>query len=199
MNALIAVISFAILLLEGLFRSRFIAVELRLFPILTDVFLQPYKATSFGGKSSFSYLIWFSRSCAARAKNRIKHRVPITPAMNSLLQLSERDTGYVFTVTGEYPVNNLGRAATRLKKKMAEISDIKSSVTIEEWKPHDLRRTAASGMARCGVFQEVIERVQNRVSGKFAGVAGIYNRYEYEKEKREALEKWANRFRILKR
>ena len=98
--------------------------------------------------------------------------------MNSLLQLSGRDTGYAFTVSGEYPVNNLGRAATRLKKKMAEISDIKSSVAVEEWKPHDLRRTAASGMARCGVFQEVIERVQNRVSGKFAGVAGIYNRYE---------------------
>ena len=131
---------------------------------------------------------------AARAKNGIKHRVPITSAMNTLLQSSGRDTGYVFTVTGEYPVNNLGRAATRLKKKMAEISDLKSSVTIEEWKPHDLRRTAASGMARCGVFQEVIERVQNRVSGKFAGVAGIYNRYEYEKEKREALKKWAERF-----
>ncbi len=131
---------------------------------------------------------------AARAKNGIKHRVPITSAMNTLLQLSGRDTGYVFTVTGEYPVNNLGRAATRLKKKMAEISDLKSSVTIEEWKPHDLRRTAASGMARCGIFQEVIERVQNRVSGKFAGVAGIYNRYEYEKEKREALKKWAERF-----
>jgi integrase len=131
---------------------------------------------------------------AARAKNGIKHRVPITSAMNTLLQSSGRDTGYVFTVTGEYPVNNLGRAATRLKKKMAEISDLKSSVTIEEWKPHDLRRTAASGMARCGIFQEVIERVQNRVSGKFAGVAGIYNRYEYEKEKREALEKWAERF-----
>ena len=129
---------------------------------------------------------------AARAKNGIKHRVPITPAMNSLLQLSGRDTGYVFTVTGKYPVNNLGRAATGLKKKMAEISDLKSSVAVEEWKPHDLRRTAASGMARCGVFQEVIERVQNRVSGKFAGVAGIYNRYEYEKEKREALEKWAD-------
>ena len=60
----------------------------------------------------------------------------------------------------------------------------------EEWKPHDLRRTAASGMAKCGIFQEVIERVQNRLSGKFSGVAGIYNRYEYEKEKREALSRY---------
>ena len=119
MNGLIAVISFAILLLEGLFRSRFIAVELRLFPILTDVFLQPYKAITFGGKSSFSYLIWFSRSCAARAKNRIKHRVPITSARRSLLQSSGRGTGYVFTVTGEHQVNNLGKAATRTFFKKA--------------------------------------------------------------------------------
>ena len=52
-------------------------------------------------------------------------------------------------------------------------------------------------MARCGVFQEVIECVQNRVSGKFAGVAGIYNRYEYKKEKREALEKWGSYLRQL--
>ena len=127
----------------------------------------------------------------ARAKNGIKHRVPITSAMHSLLHRSGRDTGYVFTVTGEYPVNNLGRAATRLKKKMVPISDTEASTALEEWKPHDLRRTAASGMARCGVFQEVIECMQNRVSGKFAGVAGIYNRYEYEKEKRGALEKWS--------
>ena len=75
---------------------------------------------------------------------------------------------------------------------MTEISHKTCSSSFEEWKPHDLRRTAASGMARCGVFQEVIERVQNRLSGKFAGVAGIYNRYEYEKEKREALERWAD-------
>jgi len=50
---------------------------------------------------------------AARAKNGIKHRIPITSAMRSLLQSSGRGTGYIFTVTGEYPVNNLGRAATR--------------------------------------------------------------------------------------
>jgi len=36
--------------------------------------------------------------------------------------------------------------------------------------------------------------VQNRSSGAFAGVAGIYNRYEYEKEKRKAL---ANYFTMI--
>ena len=58
---------------------------------------------------------------AARAKNGIKHRVPITSAMRSLLQSSGRDTRYVFTVTNDYPVNNLGRAATRTFFKLSLI------------------------------------------------------------------------------
>jgi integrase len=126
-----------------------------------------------------------------RAKNGQRHRVPITTEMRALLQSTGRNSGYVFTVSGNHPINNLGRAATRLRKKMSEIAEVSGLSLLDEWKPHDLRRTAASGMAKCGVFQEVIERVQNRISGKFAGVAGIYNRYDYEKEKKEALEKWS--------
>jgi integrase len=59
-----------------------------------------------------------------------------------------------------------------------------------DWTLHDLRRTAASEMARKEVFVEVIEKLQNRSTGKLSGVAGIYNRYDYAEEKREALELW---------
>ena len=59
-----------------------------------------------------------------------------------------------------------------------------------DWKPHDLRRTVASEMARLGVYQEVLERLQNRSGGKLGGVAGIYNRYDYESEKLDALQRW---------
>jgi hypothetical protein len=37
----------------------------------------------------------------------------------------------------------------------------------------------------------VIEAVLNHISGHKAGVAGIYNRATYAKEKREALDQWA--------
>jgi hypothetical protein len=37
----------------------------------------------------------------------------------------------------------------------------------------------------------VIEAVLNHVSGHKAGVAGIYNRATYAKEKRVAMELWA--------
>ena len=41
-------------------------------------------------------------------------------------------------------------------------------------------------------YANVIEAVLNHVSGHKAGVAGIYNRSTYVREKRAALDLWAN-------
>jgi integrase len=59
------------------------------------------------------------------------------------------------------------------------------------WTVHDLRRSAATGMANIGVQPHIIEATLNHVSGYKAGVAGIYNRSSYEREVRNALALWA--------
>lgn len=46
-------------------------------------------------------------------------------------------------------------------------------------------------MASIGVLPHVVEAVLNHISGAKAGVAGIYNRATYAREKREALDLWA--------
>jgi hypothetical protein len=46
-------------------------------------------------------------------------------------------------------------------------------------------------MAELGVLPHIIEAVLNHVSGHKSGVAGIYNRAAYDKEKRQALHLWA--------
>ena len=56
------------------------------------------------------------------------------------------------------------------------------------WRLHDLRRTAASGMARLGINLPVIEKVLNHASGSFAGIVGVYQRHSFADEKRAALE-----------
>jgi integrase len=60
------------------------------------------------------------------------------------------------------------------------------------WTVHDLRRSAATGMADIGIQPHVIEAVLNHVSGHKAGVAGIYNRSSYEREVKNALAIWAD-------
>jgi hypothetical protein len=47
-------------------------------------------------------------------------------------------------------------------------------------------------MARLGVNLAVIERVINHTSGTFAGVVGIYQRFDFAADKRTALQRWAD-------
>jgi integrase len=87
-----------------------------------------------------------------------------------------------------------------------------TGAALPHWTPHDLRRTFATyaggglpahlierlparekEMARgLGIAPHVIEAVLNHVSsGHKAGVAGVYNRSDYSREKRQALDIWA--------
>ena len=47
---------------------------------------------------------------------------------------------------------------------------------IESWILHDLRRSAATGMARLAIAPHVVDKILNHVSGTIRGVAAVYNR-----------------------
>jgi integrase len=76
------------------------------------------------------------------------------------------------------------------KQKLDRMVGADGGDPISPWRLHDLRRTLATGFQRLGVRFEVTEAVLNHVSGSRAGVAGIYQRHDWKKEKHEALEKW---------
>ena len=47
-----------------------------------------------------------------------------------------------------------------------------------------------SGMARLGVAPHVADKILNHVAGTISGVAAVYQRHEFLKERRDALERW---------
>jgi hypothetical protein len=47
-----------------------------------------------------------------------------------------------------------------------------------------------SGMARLGVAPHVADKILNHVGGAISGVAAVYQRHEFLKERRDALERW---------
>ncbi|EMA2754524.1 site-specific integrase, partial [Escherichia coli] len=61
---------------------------------------------------------------------------------------------------------------------------------------HDFRRTARTHLAALGVDPVVAERCLNH---RIKGVEGIYNRYQYFNERRDALAKWTNLLVSLER
>jgi integrase len=117
-----------------------------------------------------------------RSKNGKAHVVPLSPFALGLLGEVPRflDCDYVFTTTRKSPVSGFSKALRRLSEG--------SQTT--DWRWHDLRRTAASGMAKAKVAPHVVEKVLNHVSGIISGVAAVYNKYQYSDEAREALEAW---------
>jgi integrase len=129
-----------------------------------------------------------------RSKNDVANEVPLSPLALAIIKELPRFEGedLVFPASNGsgQPASGYSKAKLRLDRLIAarRISD--ELPAMPEWWVHDLRRTAASGMARLSVPPHVIERVLNHISGSQAGVAGIYNRYGYLPEKRKALEAW---------
>jgi integrase len=135
---------------------------------------------------------------ASRTKNRRPHLLDLPRAAQEILGNIKHIAGkpaYVFTTNGKTPVSGFSKIKTRLDHAIlaAAKDERRKEVMVPPWRLHDLRRTAATGMAAIGVQPHVIEAVLNHVSGHRAGVAGIYNRFDYRNEKREALEHWATR------
>lgn len=84
-----------------------------------------------------------------------------------------------FTTRGDRPVNGFSAAKRR--------ADALSGVT--GWRLHDLRRTMATGLAKLGTPPHVVSEILNHAP---AGITRqVYDRYSYEREVAEALERWA--------
>jgi integrase len=137
-----------------------------------------------------------------RAKNDKAHFVHLsTLAIEILSKLPKIGRkGYLFTTTGETSVSGFGRARERLAAIMLdELRKADPEAAIEPFTLHDLRRTAATGMARIGIAHHVLDKILNHVAGKISGVARIYNQHEYLAEREVALDAWSRHVASLVR
>jgi integrase len=140
-----------------------------------------------------------------RSKNKVAHEVPLSSAAIKIIEALPHigDEGaFVFSITGRTPVSGWSKAKRLVDGAILDLirSDAKAhggdQAAIQappHWVFHDLRRTAASGMAGIGIAPHVVEAVLGHKSGTIKGVAAVYNRYSYATEKREALDAWARR------
>lgn len=65
---------------------------------------------------------------------------------------------------------------------------------MEEWSPHDLRRTVRTGLSRLQCPSEVAEAI---LGHSRKGIEGTYDLHGYEKESRIWLQKWADHLDTL--
>ena len=150
-----------------------------------------------------------------RTKNGRPHVVPLSPNALQIIgaqeQVGNRD---LIFGRGEGGFSGWSKSKERLDERITEANGGKA---IPHWTLHDLRRSFATyvggglpahqfeklsarekELARgLGILPHVIEAILNHVSGHKAGVAQVYNRSTYEKEKRTALDHWATHLELI--
>jgi integrase len=119
---------------------------------------------------------------ASRTKNKRAHDIPLSKTALAILSRQPRMAGREF-VFGEGAQGFQGFS----KAKAALDARVKLN---QPWQLRDLRRTVVTGMGDIEVPPHVVEAIVNHVSGTKGGVAGVYNKSVYAKEKVVALSKW---------
>ncbi|MCK9393972.1 MAG: tyrosine-type recombinase/integrase [Methylobacter sp.] len=121
-----------------------------------------------------------------KAKNKLSHRVPMSPLALQLLEQIKSLSGesrWLFPSSkGDKPVldTSIDHALHKNEAKFG----------IPPFTPHDLRRTAASHMTGMGVSRLTVSKILNHVE---SGITAVYDRHSYDREKRKALDKWGDK------
>ena len=111
---------------------------------------------------------------------------PLALQIIAKVPVIESESGFIFTTNGRTPVSGFSVAKRQLDAAMKGAGH-----AVPEFRLHDLRRTAATGMARLGTSLPVIEKVLNHISGSFGGIVSVYQKFDYASEKADALARWA--------
>src|SRR5262249_55497116 len=118
------------------------------------------------------------------SKNGLAHRVPLSAVavrtVNEALAAADEDCPWVFpSPTSDGPVCSIWKAVKRIRDRCGV-----------DFRPHDLRRTAASLMTGMGTSRLTVSKILNHVE---SNITAVYDRHSYDAEKRQALEAWAVR------
>jgi integrase len=134
----------------------------------------------------------------AKTKNGKVHVIPLSsPAVRifeglqqhqaGLKNPSKRNSRFVFCNprNPDIPIAWLQKAGERVRDESK----------VQDFRPHDLRRTCATRLAEMGVPDAVLKMILNHSLG--SDITGVYNQYKYFEERKQALDAWAERLLMI--
>jgi len=136
----------------------------------------------------------------SRTKNGHGHLVPLSDLAMAVICEALADAGdspFVFPC-GEGSLAPAAVSRTIGRAHQASEDRPLGRFQIAHFTAHDLRRTALTAMARLGVSPTVLGFVANHRTMTRGGITmGVYVHYSYEREKRAALDLWAERLAAI--
>jgi len=140
------------------------------------------------GEFNMSQCLW--EIPASRTKNGKAHLIPLNEiTMNVLdeIQAHQDSSPYLFPhrldSNKPIPLATISRAANRFTSNKAN--------NFNPFTPRDLRRTCKTRMGELGLSKEIRDRINNHALNDVS--SKHYDRYDYLKEKQNALDAWGQR------
>ena len=127
---------------------------------------------------------------AQRTKTEKAVKIPLTPAAVEMFRVLHRlacGSNYVFPARKAQE-----RMLPHIHENTLNVALSKVRPHLEDMDPftiHDFRRTVRTGLAALNIPPHICERCLNH---KIKGVEGIYDRYDYFDERKEALNAWGS-------
>lgn len=125
-----------------------------------------------------------------RPKNRKPHGIHLSRPVLAILTELEAVTGNSDWVLESpkkpgQPISETKGGAARIRRRAGL-----DSANSDRWKPHDLRHTVRTYMAKLGIPPYIGDQVTNHKETSIGQT--VYTHYDYAAEKRDALDRWAN-------
>ena len=137
---------------------------------------------------------------AARSKNGKAHHIHLSDQTMEVLASVPRFEGQdlIFSTTGKTPISGFSSFKRQLdaaivakrQKDASERGDV--SAPLVPFVLHDFRRSGVSALAEMGFDSIVADKLLNHQPAKLLGVAGVYQRYDFAKERARALDFWGS-------
>lgn len=134
-----------------------------------------------------------------RYKLRRDHVIPLSPHAQRILQEAARfnvGSPWVFPspidLKEHIDRHSLSKAVARKlgKPRPKDGHPEDGKLGMAKFNPNDLRRSVETGLNRLGVDESIATRVLGHTTGNAGRMSTVYNRHDYLKEKREALDLW---------
>jgi integrase len=134
-----------------------------------------------------------------RMKNRKPHDVHLSDAARDVLRDLPHIDGcdFVLSTTGKTPVSGFSKAKGTLDAAIvkaraeAAVKAKRKPDPLAQWRTHDLRRSGVSVLARLGFDSIVVDKILSHQPAKLLGVAAVYQRHDFARERAQALDAWA--------
>jgi len=128
-----------------------------------------------------------------RTKNGEPNRVPLSPLAVKLIREAQKLLADRRLNNDEWLFPGIKDPMQPMKAHSATkaLERSRNALGIANFRIHDLRRTAATGMAELGISPHTVSLVLNHISVRRGTITGkVYDRYSYDREKRDALNAW---------